>query len=50
VSSRHYGGLGLGLWISRQIVEAMGGSIGVESESGKGSVFTVELPRTIAYR
>jgi PAS domain S-box-containing protein len=47
VSSRHYGGLGLGLWITRQIVESMGGSIGVESESGKGSVFTVDLPRSL---
>jgi len=44
-SSRHYGGLGLGLWISRQLVEAMGGSIGVESAPGRGSVFIVELPR-----
>ncbi len=47
VSSRHYGGLGLGLWITRQIVEGMGGSIEVESESGKGSTFTIELPRAI---
>jgi PAS domain S-box-containing protein len=44
-SSRHYGGLGLGLWITREIVEGMGGSIAVESESGKGSAFTVQLPR-----
>jgi PAS domain S-box-containing protein len=48
VSSRHYGGLGLGLWITRQIVEGMGGSIEVESEAGKGSTFTVELPCSIA--
>jgi signal transduction histidine kinase len=45
VSVRHYGGLGLGLWIVRQIVEAHGGSISVESSPGKGSAFTVELPR-----
>ncbi|WP_141330817.1 ATP-binding protein [Myxococcus sp. AB025B] len=46
VSERHYGGLGLGLYISRQIVEAMGGSIEVESREGVGSVFTVLLPRS----
>jgi signal transduction histidine kinase len=45
VSSRHYGGLGLGLWIVRQVVEAMGGSISVESEPDRGSTFTVRLPR-----
>jgi len=44
VSERHYGGLGLGLYISRQIVEAMGGTIQVESEHGQGALFTVRLP------
>ncbi len=44
VSERNYGGLGLGLYISRQIVEAMGGCIGVESEPGHGATFTVRLP------
>lgn len=44
VSSRSYGGLGLGLYIARQIVEAHGGEIRVESEVGAGSAFTVELP------
>lgn len=45
VSAKHYGGLGLGLYISRQIVVAHGGSIGVESELGVGTAFVVELPR-----
>jgi signal transduction histidine kinase len=47
VSERHYGGLGLGLWITRQVVEAMGGSIGVSSRVGEGATFTVKLPRAV---
>jgi signal transduction histidine kinase len=43
--STNYAGLGLGLWISRQLVEAMGGTISVRSEVDVGSVFTVEIPR-----
>jgi signal transduction histidine kinase len=38
------GGIGLGLWIARQLVEAHGGSIRVESALGEGSSFIVELP------
>jgi PAS domain S-box-containing protein len=44
VSSRHFGGLGLGLYIVRQIVEGHSGRISVQSEPGNGSTFTVELP------
>jgi signal transduction histidine kinase len=44
VSSSSYGGLGLGLYIARSIIVAHGGTIGVESEVGAGSKFTVTLP------
>ena len=44
VSERQYGGLGLGLWITRQIVTALEGEIYVESAAGEGSLFTVDLP------
>ncbi|MDC0710953.1 PAS domain S-box protein [Stigmatella sp. ncwal1] len=44
VSERHYGGLGLGLYITRELVQAHGGSIRVESEPNVRTLFTVELP------
>jgi signal transduction histidine kinase len=45
VSPRHYSGLGLGLYIVRQIVEAHGGTIRVKSRPGSGTTFTLMLPR-----
>jgi signal transduction histidine kinase len=45
VPASHYGGLGLGLWIARETVRALGGTIRVESAAGQGATFTVELPR-----
>jgi signal transduction histidine kinase/PAS domain-containing protein len=44
VSERNYGGLGLGLYITRTIVEGMGGTVSVESEVGQGATFTVMFP------
>jgi signal transduction histidine kinase len=43
--TRGVGGSGLGLYISREIVEQMGGSLSVRSATGSGSTFTVTLPR-----
>ena len=44
ISSGNISGLGLGLYITRQILEAHRAKISVESELGKGSKFTVEIP------
>ncbi|MBC7542188.1 MAG: GAF domain-containing protein [Candidatus Sericytochromatia bacterium] len=45
VSSRHYGGFGLGLWIAKKVVEAHGGTIQVDSHRKQGTRFTVTMPR-----
>jgi PAS domain S-box-containing protein len=45
VPAQNFGGLGLGLYVARQIVEAHGGTIQVASAAGAGSTFTVRLPR-----
>jgi PAS domain S-box-containing protein len=44
VPMAHYGGLGLGLYVTRNIVEAHGGSISVSSGANQGSTFIVDLP------
>ena len=47
-ANRRHEGTGLGLALSRQLVEAQGGSVGVRSERGLGSVFHAVLPRRAA--
>lgn len=47
-TTRKYGGTGLGLVISRKFCQMMGGDIFVESEAGKGSTFSVELPLQVS--
>jgi signal transduction histidine kinase len=46
-NAKGYDGLGLGLWVTRQLAEMMGGSVKIESEEGQGTVFSVTLPRKV---
>ncbi len=43
-STRAFEGMGTGLYIARSIIEAHGGTVTVESEEGKGSIFTLHIP------
>ena len=47
VSVRNYGGLGLGLYLVRRIMQSHGGTIQVESSPGRGATFTARLPRNL---
>ena len=50
VPSAHFGGFGLGLWVVRSYIEAMGGTVEVESRRGEGATFIIRLPPSLAPR
>ena len=45
VSTRNFGGFGIGLWLARGIAQAHGGTVTVERTPGGGATFSVSLPR-----
>ncbi len=49
-TAKRYGGTGLGLSLTKRIVEAQGGAVGVDSEFGVGSTFYAKLPRDVTAR
>ena len=49
-TAKHYKGTGLGLALTKRIVEAQGGSVGVRTEFGEGSTFFATLPRRVTAR